>query len=76
MSDAAKQVQAECGVNTDGVSACSVMFDGTWHKRGHSSMHGVVSAISVDNVKVLDVDVSSTFCMLCRQRESWDKQSS
>ena len=27
---------------------CKAMFDGTWHKRGHSSLQGAVTAIAVE----------------------------
>ena len=33
-----------------------VSVDGTWQKRGFSSLNGVVAAISVNTVKVIDVE--------------------
>ncbi|XP_065680580.1 uncharacterized protein LOC136094527 [Hydra vulgaris] len=44
---------------------CDISLDGTWQKRGYSSLNGVVSAISKDNKKVLDVHVMSKFCKSC-----------
>lgn len=41
-------------------------FDGTWAKRGHTSLFGVVYAISVDTGEVLDYEVLSKFCKTCK----------
>lgn len=40
----------------------SVAFDGSWQKRGHTSLNGIVSAISLKSGKVLDVSVLSKYC--------------
>ena len=40
----------------------AVSFDGTWAKRGHTSLFGMVFAISVDTGEVLDYHVLSKFC--------------
>lgn len=47
----------------------AVTVDGTWMKRGHSSLHGVVTAISADTGKVLDMEVESKFCHICAHQE-------
>ena len=36
---------------------CGISIDGTWQKRGYSSHNGVVTAISLDTKKCLDVEV-------------------
>ena len=54
---------------------CTVMFDGTWQKWGHSSRYGVVSAISVNTVKVLEVQVLSSVCITCLRKEKSDTKS-
>ena len=41
---------------------CQVNIDGSWYKRGHSSMNGFVSAISTENKKVIEYQVFSKFC--------------
>lgn len=41
----------------------SAAFDGTWQRRGHQSLNGVVSCTSVDTGKVLDVCVLSKHCI-------------
>lgn len=46
----------------------SIALDGTWQKRGHTSLNGVVSATSFDTGKVIDVAVKSKFCR-CKQKD-------
>lgn len=46
MKRAAKQVKEIDTV--DGLSCARVSFDGKWQKRGHNSLHGVVTAMSGD----------------------------
>lgn len=43
----------------------SVIFDGTWQKRGHTSLNGVVTVTSLDTGKVLDVECMSKYCNKC-----------
>lgn len=45
-----------------------VAVDGSWQKRGHVSLNGIVSVTSVDTGKVLDIYAMSKYC-LCPQRE-------
>lgn len=54
---------------------CAVSMDGTWQRRGHASHHGVISAISVDTGKCLDVEVLSNICKGCQHWEKSDKSS-
>jgi hypothetical protein len=44
---------------------CGISIDGTWQKRGHASHNGVVTSISVDTKKCLDVEVMSDKCQQC-----------
>ncbi|GFW91454.1 uncharacterized protein TNCV_3376201 [Trichonephila clavipes] len=39
-----------------------VAIDGTWQKRGHTSLNGVVTAVSVDTGKVVDAEILSRKC--------------
>ena len=48
----------------------AVSFDGTWAKRGHTSLFGVVYVISVDTGEVLDYEVLSNFCKTCQYYDS------
>ena len=45
----------------------AVSFHGTWAKRGHTSLFGVVFAISVDSGEVLDYEVLSKFVLTLNQ---------
>lgn len=38
-------------------------FNGTWQRRGHQSLNGVVTCTSVDTGKVLDAVVFTKFCL-------------
>ena len=42
-----------------------VSVDGSWQRRGFSSLNGVVAAISIDNGKVIDVEPLSRYCREC-----------
>ena len=44
----------------------AVAFDGTWHKRGHTSLNGVVTATSLENGKIIDVDCLTKHCHGCK----------
>lgn len=45
----------------------SVSGDGTWSKRGYSSLLGVITLIGKQTGKVLDLIVKSRFCMSCKK---------
>ena len=61
----------------DAVVDAAVSFDGTWAKRGFTSLTGVVFVLSVDTGAVLDYHVPSKSCQKCRlkkgRRNSDDK---
>ena len=46
-----------------------VSLDGTWLKRGFSSLNGVVVAISITSGKVIDTEVMSRFCKACSLKQ-------
>lgn len=48
----------------------AVSFDGTWAKRGFTSLTGVFFVISVDTGEVLDYHVMSKSCQKCTLKES------
>ena len=52
-----------------GVTDASVSVDGTWQKRGFSSLDGVVAAISIDTGKVVDCEVMASYCKACKSIE-------
>ena len=57
-------------VTDDSVEDIAVSFDGTWAKRGHTSLYGVVFVLSVDMGEVLDYHIMSKFCKACSMWES------
>ena len=64
-----KKAAAEAVEENDGSTDVAIALDGTWQKRGHASLHGVVSATLVDTGKVVDVEVLSKFCQNCQTDE-------
>ena len=60
MSDAATRLRGANPTADVGVSV-----DGTWQRKGFSSTLGVVTAVSIDNGKVLNVAVLSKSCKGC-----------
>ena len=51
---------------------CGVSIDGTWQKRGYSSHNGVVTVITLDTQKCLDVEVLPDKCQKCQK---WGKKT-
>ncbi|GFT68062.1 uncharacterized protein TNCV_713991 [Trichonephila clavipes] len=45
----------------------NIAVDGTWHKRGYSSLNGVVCATSVENGKVIDFEALIKYCSSCKE---------
>ncbi|GFY06476.1 uncharacterized protein TNCV_412261 [Trichonephila clavipes] len=55
----------EAVIANDNNSNIAVAVDGTWRKRGYSSLNGVVWATSVDNGKVIDFEALTKYCSSC-----------
>lgn len=70
MTDAAVEVRRVVGS-----AECGVSGDGTWQKRGHSSLNGCVSVISVDTGKVIDVEALSSSCKSCKTKSKLRQDS-
>lgn len=64
MSNAANEIISLKKSDGNDIS-CGVSVDGTWQRRGYSSLNGCVSAISVDSGKILDCEVMSSYCRQC-----------
>ena len=47
----------------------TVSLDGTWKKRGHHSMYGIVFLIEADSGYCLDFETMSKRCELCEGKE-------
>ena len=63
-------IMEENGVSDSTDIIDAVSFDGTWAKRGFTSLTGVVFAISVDTGEVLDYHVTSKSCRKCSLKKS------
>ena len=63
MFDAVSELRKHA--NNDEICDIGVSCDGTWQRRGFSSLNGVFSALSMDTGKVLDVEPMSRFCKGC-----------
>lgn len=75
MLTAAYRVRVKNGISEGGVSECGVSIDGSWQRRGYTSLNGVVTAVSIDSGEVLDVEVLSKECLGCRTWSTKDKSS-
>ena len=79
MKSAAKEVYAKNrNVNNSNDSVpvnCGISCDGTWQRRGHSSLNGCVTVISMDTGKVLDVEALTNHCKECKLHEKLDRNS-
>ena len=76
-SVAAKEVAEKSMLDTanelrdggDSISDIGVSVDGTWQRRGFVSLNGTVAAISMDNGKIIDVEIMQRYCKPCQQHE-------
>ncbi|GFW54485.1 uncharacterized protein TNCV_1608491 [Trichonephila clavipes] len=56
-------------IANDNNSNIAVAVDGTWHKRGYSSLNGVVCATSVENGNVIDFEALTKYFSLCKGKK-------
>ncbi|GFY62035.1 uncharacterized protein TNIN_153911 [Trichonephila inaurata madagascariensis] len=73
MNEAAAEVHKKN--NFDEVIQCGVSVDGTWQRRGHLSLNGCVSVISIDTVQV-GAHTERGFAQLNEERVSDSKHHS
>lgn len=73
MKDAVQEELLRVSVEEDIENATdmAVSIDGTWHKRGFSSLFGVCSLIGVLSTKIVDVNIKSSYCKAC---EVWERK--
>ena len=67
MRDAGKELHHD---SDSEVVQCGVSCDGTWQRRGYSSLNGCVTTISMETGKCLDVEI---LCKVCHTCQSIDK---
>ena len=58
------EVNQLCSRKVNNHGLCRVSADGTWQKRGHASLNGIVTRIS--NGKCIDNEVLSKYCRGCQ----------
>ena len=74
LTDAAEEVKTVNSIQ-DGYCHTSVSVDGTWQRRGYSSLHGAVVAMSMQSGKVLDIAMMSRYCQGCTNINAQAKSS-
>eukprot|EP00795_Rhopilema_esculentum_P005715 gene5715-10967_t len=72
MKKAAKEKYHAIGIPEDQVAECKAIFDGTWPKRGYSSLQAAVTTISAVTGKCLDYEALNKVCFGCSR---WQKKS-
>ena len=70
ISDAVAEIREAKKANDDEIVDTSVSCDGTWQRRGYSSLNGVVTSISIDTRKILDCEAMSRSCKACKLKEA------
>ncbi|GBM89365.1 hypothetical protein AVEN_59473-1 [Araneus ventricosus] len=46
----------------------TVALDGTWQKKGHTSINGVITTTSLDTGKVIDFECLCKYCFTCENK--------
>lgn len=67
MNEAALEVKNIKNCSNMPVMECGVSVDGTWQRRGHSSLNGCVAVLSINTGKLLDLEIMSKFCRICNR---------
>lgn len=62
--------ELKMGPDEDGVFDIRVTFDGSWQKRGHTSLLAVCAVIEAETGLVIDYVTVSKFCEKCTKKES------
>jgi len=76
MMDCANEIRAnnpESVNNDDDIVDTAISHDGTWQRRGYSSLNGCTAAISMETGKILDVEPMSRYCKACNLKENLRK---
>ena len=71
MFSAAAAIKEKTGISDDSPTDIVASFDGSWQRRGYSSLNGVVTCIERVNDKCIDVEIKSKDCKSCT---FWKKQ--
>lgn len=63
------QIRLDRQCDRDQVLDLTVSIDGTWKKRGHQSMYGIVFLIEADSGFCIDFETLSTRCEMCESKQ-------
>ena len=69
MSDAIQEIREKSSIPQDKTMDMSISQDGSWQRRGYSSLNGCITAIAMDNGKVVDMEPMSKYCRGCNGME-------
>ena len=72
MQDAADEIKGDSDNDVVGVE---ISGDGSWQRRGYSSLNGTFTALSLENCKVLDCEIMSRHCKSCKSKEPLKKSN-
>ena len=70
MLAAVDDLKEKGNVSTDEPLDTDIGIEGSWQKRGHSSLNGVVTGVARENKNVINYKVFSKFCESCALRQS------
>ena len=73
MKRAILEVREHCGVEPEAIADILISCDGTWQKRGFTSLYGAVFIIAYETGKVLDYTVMCKYCKGCMNWEQKDR---
>ena len=65
VAENSRNAAAQSLIKSEGSGDVAMTFDGTWQRRGFSSLNGVFTAISWTYGKVVDIHTSSKHCHQC-----------
>lgn len=62
-------IESDPSLEKDQPIDIAVSYDGTWMRRGHSSLYGIGIVIDIMTGLVVDYEILSKYCSLCSQNE-------
>ena len=75
MAEAATEIRNSESTRGNDVVNCGVSCDGTWQKRGFTSLNGCVAVLSIESGKVLDAEALTKVWKQCQLNSHLDKGS-
>ena len=73
MQETCEEIYKNLSADLNTVVGTSVSCDGSWQRRGFSSLNGVVIAISMKTGKVVDIKAMTRACKACSLKENLKK---